>query len=338
MVEVKYGYRIIKKIGEGVHGTIFEIEKNGLRYAMKIQKIPEDHLKKDYSKPFWREIKFSEFTSKYPDQFNQLIEYKIVDKCEYERRRPKSFSRWRPEWREKYRIREASSYSSVLIYELLDGPVRGNIKKFSKEQIYSYIIQMTYIDYLLQNAGFRHNDLHDANIMYKKVPYDTKINILGHDIPTFGYIFSAIDFGSVIHKDFNRTSKEIERMENFANDMRFIIYSLMASKFHGFIQGNNYRMRKINDAVNLIKHEPEYDIIKKFTIKNYPWTNEQIIYHLFYILNPERLYQIIDIDDRVDDYSKYITENYADPEDLFYLWTHITQPIKIIQYFADKIL
>jgi len=59
----KYGYKIIKKLGEGVHGTTFEIEKDGIKYAMKIEKIPEEHIHKDYQYPFWREVKFSEFSS-----------------------------------------------------------------------------------------------------------------------------------------------------------------------------------------------------------------------------------------------------------------------------------
>ena len=48
----------------------------------------------------------------------------------------------------------------------------------------------------MHTNNFNHNDEHTKNIMYKKTK--TKyIKILGLSIPTYGYIFSLIDYGRI---------------------------------------------------------------------------------------------------------------------------------------------
>jgi hypothetical protein len=75
--------------------------------------------------------------------------------------------------------------------------------------IYSFIIQIVYALNLMHTNGFFHRDIHGKNICYKKTSIKT-INIFNMKIPTFGYLFSIIDYKSVISNKFNLSEDEVK--------------------------------------------------------------------------------------------------------------------------------
>ena len=82
-----------------------------------------------------------------------------------------------------------------------------------------------YIVYLINKNGYFHNDFHPGNIGFVKTNKKT-INILGHKIPTHGYLIKAIDFGLVLHDKFPMSKSWREKYEN-DNDL-FKVLNLLS--------------------------------------------------------------------------------------------------------------
>ena len=72
-----------------------------------------------------------------------------------------------------------SKHCLDLLLELKDGTVNNLLKeiKLSDKQIFSMIIQVTYMCYLLNKSGYSHNDLHSGNIAFVKIPKNQIITI-----------------------------------------------------------------------------------------------------------------------------------------------------------------
>ena len=87
--------KVIKKIGAGMLGTVYLIEYNAKKYAMKVQKIFEEEKTKNMKFPIWRELVFYSDVNKMPPEsqkfFCKLHEYKIIENCKHIQIRPKVF-------------------------------------------------------------------------------------------------------------------------------------------------------------------------------------------------------------------------------------------------------
>lgn len=63
---------IIKKIGKGMHGSVFLVEDTitNNKYGLKIEQVFKKDIKESLSSPIWREIEFSKtMSNKYPLHF-----------------------------------------------------------------------------------------------------------------------------------------------------------------------------------------------------------------------------------------------------------------------------
>jgi serine/threonine protein kinase len=186
-------YKIIKKLGSGQFGTTYLVEKDGKKYAMKMEKIYKKDIKKSFKSEVWREIDFaSKLGKKYPNQFTRLYEYDIIDNCKHTQKYDEKFL-------QKFIDRTKSKFCSRKIYSLVDTTLDKYIDKVdSKNKFYSIIAQICYIIYLMNKNGYTHNDLHIGNIgiVYTDEEY---VEIFGKSIKTYGILVKAIDYGAVLH-------------------------------------------------------------------------------------------------------------------------------------------
>lgn len=209
--------KIIKTLGSGLFGTTYLVKKisNKKKYALKTQKILKSYITGGTKYYMWRELRFYLWINKLikSDQnfFMKMFDYKFYPNCSYSNNN-------QPDAKNKIVKKLIKSKHCLdLLLDLKDGTLSDLLKSnknkhvFSLKQIYSMIIQITYICYLLNKSGYIHNDLHYGNIAYKKIPYDKKItiNINGnkYKIKSFGYQWSIIDYGLILHRKFIMTKK-----------------------------------------------------------------------------------------------------------------------------------
>jgi serine/threonine protein kinase len=221
-----------KYIAKGMMGTIYiATDEKGNKYAYKIGKILPKEVKKSLESEYWRENDFAEnLSNKYPDQFMHLYDSKIENNCTHTQNfsgfdftmndLPKSQQNY-------YKKLEKSPYCSIKLWSLIDGDLKNLLSKnkLSEKEFYDIYIQIVYIVYLMNKNGYYHNDFHPGNIGYVKTNKKT-IDILGHKIPTHGYLIKAIDFGLVLHKKYPMSKSWREKYEN-DNDL-FTVVNLLS--------------------------------------------------------------------------------------------------------------
>jgi serine/threonine protein kinase len=252
-------YNIIKKIGNGAYGTTYKVEYNSKYYALKKQKILHSDTKKNLSSKIWREIEFYKWINKLnlDDQifFMKLYEYNIENSCDLEQEiNNKELNR--------------SKICLNLLVDLKDGVLQD--LTLSKQENNSLLIQMLYIIYLLRKSNWIHHDVHPGNIGYKIVDTNTKIKLRINNkkftIPTYGYIFSLIDYGYCSNKKFLKSS--IEKKNYIMNyRLNFDLWCFLEE--YTFNYYKNINELKHND-INLKKL---HDIITK-----YVYSNDKLLY------------------------------------------------------------
>ncbi len=252
-------YNIINKIGNGAYGTTYKIEYKNKYYALKKQKILESDTKKNLNSKIWREIEFYKWINKLnsDDQifFMKLYEYNIENSCDLEQEiNNKELNR--------------SKICLNLLVDLKDGVLQD--LNLSKQENNSLLIQMLYINYLLRKSNWIHHDVHPGNIGYKIVDTNTKIklriNNKNFTIPTYGYIFSLIDYGYCANKKFLKSS--IEKKNYIMNyRLNFDLWCFLEEYVLNYYK--NINELKHND-INLKKlHE---------IITRYIYSNDKLLY------------------------------------------------------------
>lgn len=227
--------KIIKSLGKGKTGETFLIEKDNKKYAMKKQ-IIEDEL-------FDRELDF----------------YKWIENLQNE---------------DKKFFMQLESYNKQkgeIIFELKDGTINNIINNLSKEQILSAFLQSLYAVYLMNNSGYYHFDTKTDNIAYIQTE-DKKIN-LGKfcETKTFGYIFSIIDYGNIMHGKFklDNFDSQMFKTQHFINsDVSLLVeYTLLNNmQIYSKLNMMHFKMNVAYDIIKQIKRK-KYDKIIKFITK-----------------------------------------------------------------------
>lgn len=200
--------KIIKNLGAGMFGTTYLVEYKNKEYAMKIQHILPKDRKKDFKNELWRELDLYEYinTLSKKDQafFTKLYQYEIYNNCDHIQKRPFKVNEDNKVFAKKLKKLDESDWcvryllqykGDMTLYNFL------NKNKLSQKQIYSFMLQICKMIYLLKLAGYSHNDLHSSNIMINKTNEKT-FTFYGHKIPYEGYQLSAIDYGEVLNEKY----------------------------------------------------------------------------------------------------------------------------------------
>lgn len=238
-------YKIIREIGRGKDGIVYLVEKDNKNYAMKKEKI---HPK------IKREIDFFQsFANKYPEYFNQLIEYDIE-----------------------------GNYSRK-IYDWIPNFMSNT--KLSLKEYYSIFIQLIHILHLLNKNGYVYLDVHPGNIGLVKTN-NKFITINGKNVPTFGNLVKLIDFSNILHIKYPMTDKEkyIYKM-GLEKEILLGLGNLsfdMTPLFKQWPKNFEY-----TEVLNKIKENLEYQDLKKYS------RNDKVIFDLFSILYPEKFQRIL---------------------------------------------
>jgi hypothetical protein len=326
-------YDIIDELGNGMFGTVYKIKYKNNYFAMKIEHILNEDIIKNLKSPQWREIDFiNKFAKKYKDQFIQLYNYDFIDSCKHIQKYPVNLKFFDKKDRDKIIKLSKSKTCIRKIYELVDGNVKDLLPKLNHQQIYSFILQTSVIVDILQKAKYIHGDFHSGNIGYIKTDKQF-IKYKNIKIPTFGYIFKAIDYGSVMHPKYKLTKDD----KNWYKDLykRELISPLLTSlidltEYWDYVEDNNIKLNFKKD----IKKIEKTDIFKITQLQFPNITNKQYIFNITEILYPDEFQKII-LDKK---YIKTLVPRlFIDILDIIYLFNINFDPDKIIKYFILKL-
>lgn len=326
-------YEIISELGHGMFGTVYKIKYKDKYFAMKIEHVLDDDKTKNLSSPIWREIDFcTNFSRKHKDQFMQLYHYDFLDDCEHIQKYSDDLNRFEKYHRDKLNALAKSKTCIRRIYELVDGIVRDIISQLSQKQIFSFIIQVSFIVKTLEKSKYIHGDFHDGNIGYIKT--DKKFITYGKQkIPTYGYIFKAIDLGGVMHPKYKLSKRDKIWYKDLYG--RELISPLKNSvidtdKYWDYIGENKI---KLNLKKDLIKFKKS-DLCKLINLQFHDIKKEEYKFNLAEILYPEQFQKLI----LGNHYKKTIMPIFhIDICDIIYLYEVNFNSDKIIEYFINKI-
>ena len=276
---------------------------------MKIQKILDKDIKKNLKISIWRELEFYRFINKLnkKDQifFTKLIDYEIVNDCNFKQDRI---------FVDKETINLDKSKSCLyLCLELKDGNI-SSINLDERERK-SLLIQILYAIYLMRKKGWMHQDIHPANICYKEVDKNSYVKITvnkkTYKIPTYGYIFSLIDYGFVINNSMSTDKKAYKYNFKYNTDLLWFIEDYCLNGYYNAREINKNKINIKKLPLKIIKFVKENDNILYNKIK-YILTNiylydfnkmlkkkDQIFFYNFMqfvkIYSPDIYYQVLEI-------------------------------------------
>ena len=320
-------YTIIKTLGKGMHGTVYLVKnKEGEEFAMKVEQIFEKDLEQNFISSVWREIDFANtMSSKYPQQFMKIFEYKNK-RCDYIHELDSNrWSSMNAKTKEYYEELFASPFCSIKITSIIDIMLHDIIYNISdKNIIYNLFIQVVYLSYLINKEGYYHRDLHPKNIgvIYTN---DEFINILGKNIPTNGYILQAIDYGMVIHSKYDLDENESKQLiddNDLYQNVYKIIFKIMLKELI-----EKYPDKDINQLVPISKKDQNK--IKKIL--------HCIIQHDNYAYFEELLYKIIFFDkfqEQIGIVEQVKLFNFLSIKDVKYIFKNYNNLEKILLYLT----
>jgi len=326
--------QFLKKIASGMYGTTYLVKRvnkpDRKLYVCKVEHVLPADIKLNLKHNLAREIKFSkEVCEKYPDQFCQLLSYTVVKDCPHIQEYaydPKDFDK---KQQDEFKALAKSRYSIIRLYPYKgDITVENIIYKLSIDCIYSMVIQLLYILNIMESHGYKHVDSHTGNFCVTKTSKKF-INILGYKVPTYGYLYSVIDYGRLLGNKFVLNKEEKKIMNNGVKDISFI--------FEVFLLDYNFRnyIRDKKLHINATAASKKREKTKEYRIITHNITyNPYIAEILFAMLYPE-LDQHILLGKNTPK-KVFMPEYLISLTDIIYMAHNLDNLPMIIVYFLDK--
>jgi hypothetical protein len=326
----KSDYKIIKLLGEGFFGKVYLVSKNKKKYAMKIE-----YISSEKDRYLQNELLFvKKVASKNPTHFIQLIEHNFITNC------AEKLSKL-PSWIDNEGIKymkqlRGSKICVRKIYSLVDTSLSElNLNELTLSQKYSMLIQVLFIVYLFEKNGFVHGDYHFGNIGV--INADKKLDILGHKIPTLGYLYQAIDYGDILYektisdkkfKHHNETEKKHYDDHYLLDKVGIIEKMINSTKFWDYVKKNQIDMKGYDIDVEAINSAKEAKTLHCYT------TNKHIVFRLFMIYFTKKFQQIV----LRDSFTEKIDLDFHIPiEDIIFGFVNILNIESVINYFIVKL-
>ena len=233
--------KVIKKLGTGMWGTVYLIDYENKKYAMKVQKILEEEKTQNPKFPIWRELLFFNDVNKMPRDaqkfFCRLHGYKIQECGKYKHIRPKNI----PEnsiFVDKFKEMNASNICVILVMDYLGSTSLYDYLQTSppSKKIYTILLQICKINKIMSDMKYSHNDLHPANLMVTE---------------NSGLQLVAIDYGNVTNASYGKA---------YSNDSEEY-YFLDLTKSLFYVLQNRPKLEK---NCRLQKKKFPYEIKKKY--------------------------------------------------------------------------
>jgi len=270
----------------------------------------------------YNEIHFAKkMGDSYPDQFLKLYAYDFVENCQHVQKYDKDIKNFNPKIQKIITNLNKSKWCVRKIYSLVGTSLHHLLPKLNQSQIYSAIIQILYIIHLMYSNGYAHCDFHVGNVGVVKTTRKY-ITIFNHQIPTYGYIYKAIDYGSVIYK--KNSKHKFETCVKYDNS----IIGALVAEYPFWKNIDRKDVLPFNEAKEKFRGT-DIDLLWKKVIPDI--NNRMDILQLFY---PEQ-HQHIAM--RKKPKKIYYPILRIPEKDILYFYINKTNPLILIDYFIQKI-
>jgi serine/threonine protein kinase len=280
-------FKLKKKIGSGVMGSVFECEFNGKPYVAKLEKYNFKTQGNGLYSTYNRQIEFNEnFVKKHSDKFLTLEFAGLINNCKFKQPIPKDWNFWDKEHRASWIKSQKTDTCSLLIYKPV---LKYNLRELNDKNIINpaedhiqIFKQLLALVKLLNAAGYQHSDIHPGNIMT-----DRKM--------TQWYL---IDYGSILHKKYNGYEKD--EYEKYRNDTLCLIFCFAWDPIKDYLVKTVKRVPIYPPAINSMKFLKSHDIyseIVKYLPKEirklgYPYKNFEDLVMMICMLLDYQVYCI----------------------------------------------
>lgn len=236
---------IIKKLGEGVQGTVYLVKSSNKKYIYKIEKYKPGEPDDAYS----RQVEFDKFANEHPDKFMTLKSHGIIENCDHIQPIPK----WaQGKFKKSLEDKNKSTTCFYLMYSPIYKYTLGHMSKvYNSSKLYlSMLEQILEQVHLMHKAGYYHNDIHPGNIMSN------------------GKYFHIIDYGLISNKKWQQ-NKFDERAGAYGDvDAMAILWNVaIDDPVMKYIQENNIKLPKYNTFINKLSKTEEWATTLKYMPK-----------------------------------------------------------------------
>ena len=234
--------KVIKKLGAGMWGTVYLIDYENKKYAMKVQKILEEEKSRNPKFSIWRELLFFNDVNKMPRDaqkfFCRLHGYKIQECGKYQHIRPKNIPQ-NSIHVEYFKKMNASNTCVVLVMDYVGSLSLYDYLQTSlpAKKIYTILLQICKINKIMSDMKYSHNDLHPSNLMVTQ----TKSGIQ----------LVAIDYGNVTNASYGKALSNDSEEYYFLDLTKSLFYILQNAP-------------KLEKNCRLLKKKFPYEIKKKY--------------------------------------------------------------------------
>lgn len=233
-----------KLIGRGTQAIAWSAkDKDGKdNYVIKIRYITriDSEMKSYDSSSVRREIRFlrdlyDEYGAYAERHFSTLYDY-YVGKSGVQEDKYKS---------EGMRITSKYNYIFISLSDKKDGDLHKIYKKLDQGQWFSMLAQISFALHMMQSLKWTHHDVWSRNITYNIVDKDKKIKVFDKYIPTFGYIWSLIDYGDVEYQR-NKGTDDFAEIINLASGYEDIVENPLSQD----PESKNFKKKIRNDRLD----------------------------------------------------------------------------------------
>jgi serine/threonine protein kinase len=278
-------FKVIKKLGNGVMGTVYLCRYNGLLATAKIEKVGSKTSSNgdvmSSKGNYVRQVLFNEFAKKYPNRFLTLLFASVINGCIFKQPRPQDIKDWPTKFRDKWFAEQKSDKCSLLVYApvlnctmakiLADvsEPKSDRPAKYAPSVKLSNLLLAIFkylkksVD-LMNDAGFYHRDLHAGNIMYTDPSVKTTAE-LDRNIKSLKIAperFYIIDYGAVYSKAFE-TNKNDTQHNKFVQDVYGLIWITCENPVYQYMIKNNIKLPDYKKGLRFLeKHNIYSDLVK----------------------------------------------------------------------------
>ena len=147
-----------------------------------------------------------------------------------------------------------SKYCLELILEKKDYTINNNYDLLSKTDLLNGFIQCLNILRLMHKSGWIHTDTKCDNIAFSLIHNRSEITIKNYGKITTSYIFSLIDYGSILNKNVVYDDLNLNKFikVNIDYDLYFLIEYFLLNNYELYYKIDNWQ-HKTNNIYNIIK-------------------------------------------------------------------------------------
>ncbi len=220
----------VSTLGEGSQGTVWTARKRSSRsrgkgpasapYALKQRLIKKSDasMRTTKTSSALREIEFyKKVANRYPDQFSQLYDWEITEATQ--EMKDAFNTEVGGTTREGRSALKQFTHILTTLSARKEGVLKTVYHTLTRAQWLSMLSQVCYAIALIHDRGFSHGDVWEANVAFMRVPYTRDIQIYRTTVPSFGYVWSIIDYGSVeLKADETEQEKKKKRASSYELD------------------------------------------------------------------------------------------------------------------------